>query len=60
MPWSCLAIGRSERGQPVPSLLIISDASQDAVRQACKTSRGARLSAQPASPSRNLAMLIQV
>jgi len=38
----------------------ISDAAQDAVRQARKTSRTARLSPQPASPSRNLAMLIQV
>jgi hypothetical protein len=38
----------------------MSDASQDAVRQARKTSCSARLSPQPASPSRNLAMLIQV
>src|ERR1700694_1578446 len=52
-----VAGGRRAVVRPV---LTISDASQDAVRQARKTSRSARLSPQPASPSRNLAMLIQV
>ena len=51
---------RSEGEQWYVPVFIISDASQDAVRQAHKTNRSVRLSPQPASPSRNLAMLIQV
>lgn len=52
--------GGASASSSTPLSLLLATPSQDAVRQARKTSRGARLSAQPASPSRNLAMLIQV